>query len=182
MVKHEYAHKLHNHTKLLVKYLFELIQEGVDILELAIDGRKADVGDIVELFESLHHDLTDHLCGNLLLLLGKDLRLDRVDEILDLLGRDRSLVAGAQNAGLDLCRCGVFQIRASLHVIHLRVIDKELLHGCVSTLRHVVDGHAVVVFLVGIEIAQSRRLAVESDACTERQPFRHVEREVDAWG
>ena len=78
-------------------------------------------------------------------------------------------------------RCGsVFQVSASLHVIHLCVIDKELLHGSVGSLRHVVDGHAVIIFLVGIEIAQSRCLAVESDAGTKRQPLRDVEREVDA--
>ena len=84
------------------------------------------------------------------------------------------------HAGFYLCRGGVLQVRASFHVIHLRVIDQKLLHGSVGALRHVVHGHAVVVFLVGIEITQSRCLAVEADTGAERQPSRHVEREVDA--
>ena len=52
---------------------------------------------------------------------------------------------------------------------------------CGVGLRHVVNGHAVVVFLVGIEIIQSGSFGTEAYACTDIEPTGKAERSVEAW-
>ena len=70
--------------------LFKLFEEGINVLELAVDRRKSDVRNFIVLLELEHNDLSD--------LLRRDLRLHRVLYLLldlaDYLFRiDRPLLA-----------------------------------------------------------------------------------------
>ena len=87
---------------LLLQEFSEFIHEGTDILELAVDRRKADVGDRIKAVDALDHQLADFGTGDFLLLAVKDLLLDLIHNALDLVDTDRTLVAGAQDSSLDL--------------------------------------------------------------------------------
>ena len=74
---------------LVRKKLVELVHEGVDVLELAVDGGEADVGDLVHAAQLVHHLLADGL--------GRDLALEGVLQVLlDLLADAFKLVSTAE--------------------------------------------------------------------------------------
>ena len=82
------------------------------------------------------------------------------------------------NAQLYLRRRGVLHVLRVLHLVHIGMVVEQL--GRRIVLRHIAGGHAVAVFLVRIEVVQSRCLRVESDTSAQRHPLRHVERHVQS--
>src|SRR5215470_11486681 len=68
------------------------LAEILDVLEAPIDGSKADVGDLVELVELLHHHLADLARRDLALTESQHLTDDPVDGLVDELRRHRPLV------------------------------------------------------------------------------------------
>src|SRR5215475_8095435 len=75
----------------------ELAEHGFEILglaEIAIDRGEADIGDVVELAQMLHHDLTDRLRGNLRLAAALELAHDGGYHLLDPLRIDGALAQG----------------------------------------------------------------------------------------
>ena len=87
---------------LLFQEFSEFIHEGTDILELAVDRCKADIGDGIKAVDALDDQLSDFGTGDLLLLAVKNLLLDLVHNAFDLVDADRTLVAGAQDSALNL--------------------------------------------------------------------------------
>src|SRR5882757_412270 len=72
----------------------ELAEHRLKILRLAkiaVHRGKADIGDVVELAQMLHHDLADGLRGNLRLAAAFELAHDGRDHLLDPLRIDRPL-------------------------------------------------------------------------------------------
>ncbi len=80
----------------------EFIHECLNILELTVDRREPHVGDRIKVLEAAHDKLADLAARNFLLLAGVNLRLDLVNQLLDLVNADGSLVACAQDAALNL--------------------------------------------------------------------------------
>ena len=78
------------------------IAEVGDVLEAAVDRREADVGDLVELVELLHHHLADLPRRDLALAERQHLRDDALDRLVDELGRHRPLVQRALEAVAQL--------------------------------------------------------------------------------
>src|SRR5690242_21647781 len=65
------------------RVFLELAEHGLEILglaEIAIDRGEADIGDVVELAQMLHHDLADRLRGNLGFAAAFELAHDRSEE------------------------------------------------------------------------------------------------------
>ena len=81
----------------LGEQLVELVQKGVDILELAVNGCEAHIADLVDGFQLLHRKLADLHGRDLTVEHTLDFRFDAVDHLLDLLERDGTLFAGSQN-------------------------------------------------------------------------------------
>src|SRR5947209_3060430 len=76
----------------------QLLHELGHVLELQIDRREADVGDLVEFLESAHDHLADLRGGPLALRRLLHVLLDGVDDAIELGRRDGPLLAGAQEA------------------------------------------------------------------------------------
>src|SRR5437870_423167 len=74
------------------------IPEIGDVLEAAVNRRKANVGDLVELVELLHHHLADLARGNLALAQSEHLLHDALDSLVDVLGGHRPFVQCALEA------------------------------------------------------------------------------------
>ena len=72
----------------------ELLDEVVDVLELAVHRSKADERHLVHIPQATEYQFADFTRGNLTLEALVHLTLDRVDDPLDLVVADRSLVAG----------------------------------------------------------------------------------------
>lgn len=87
---------------LLLQHCLQFIHESIDVFEFTIDGSKSHVCDFVQVLQLIHHDLTDHATGNFLILHAEDLILYLVHKIGQLRCTDGTLVAGTENAGLDL--------------------------------------------------------------------------------
>ena len=81
-----------------LQQLSELAHEAVDVLELAVDLGKADVGDLVEGLEALHNKLADLRRGHLAVERVLDDLLNRVRCGLELRQSHRALLAGAEHA------------------------------------------------------------------------------------
>src|SRR5262249_26259387 len=77
------------------------VAEIRDVLEASIDGREADVGDLVQLVELLHHHLADLPRADLTLAQAQDALGDPADGLVDVLGGNRALVQGALETGPD---------------------------------------------------------------------------------
>src|SRR5262249_57863457 len=73
--------------------VLQLVEELVDVLELAVDGGEANVGDLVELAEALHDDRPDPGGRDLALLRIVQHRLDLVDDAVELDRGHRPLLA-----------------------------------------------------------------------------------------
>ena len=75
----------------------EFAEHGLKILglaEIAVDRGEADIGDVVELAQMLHHDLADRLRGNFGLAAAFELAHDRGNHLLDPFRIDRPLAQG----------------------------------------------------------------------------------------
>ena len=79
------------------------VAEVGDVLEAAIDRGEADVGDLVELVELLHHHLADLPRWDLALAERQHLLHDALDRLVDVFGRHRTLVQRALEAVADAC-------------------------------------------------------------------------------
>src|ERR1700757_4717464 len=76
------------------RVFLELAEHGFEILglaEVAIDRGEADIGDVVELAQMLHHDLADRLRGDFGLAAAFELAHDRRNHLLDPLRIHRAL-------------------------------------------------------------------------------------------
>ena len=82
--------------------LLDLLAERVDVLEAAIDGGEAHVGDLVELVQLLHDELADHARGDLALAERAQPVADALDRGLDRLAADRPLLERLQHARAQL--------------------------------------------------------------------------------
>ena len=80
----------------------DLGAELVEILEAAIDGGEADIGDLVEALQGLHHLLADDPGVDLPLAPGAQGLANALHRGLNGLGADRALLQGAKHAGAQL--------------------------------------------------------------------------------
>src|SRR5512135_2941909 len=87
---------------LFLHEVLELLVELGHVLELAVDGGEPHVGDLVELAEPVHDQLTD--LGDTDLLVGPLLEegLDLLDDLLELADLDGPLLAGLHHAPEEL--------------------------------------------------------------------------------
>src|SRR5688572_4967683 len=74
----------------------QLFHEFRHIFEFQIDGGKSNVSNFVEFFEPSHDLLADLACGPFALRRLLHILFDRIDDRVQLLGRNRSLFASAQ--------------------------------------------------------------------------------------
>ena len=82
--------------------LVEFLKEGVDVLELAVNGGKPHVGHLVQVLQPVHDHFPDLDAGNLPLQGALQLLLDLIGDVLDGLGADRPLFAGLHETADDL--------------------------------------------------------------------------------
>src|SRR5487761_2230085 len=75
--------------------------EIVDALEIFVHRGEADVGDVVHFLQFPHHQLAEGARLDLALSQREDARFDAVDGIVDVVGRHRTLVQRAHEAGPD---------------------------------------------------------------------------------
>ena len=76
-------------------------REIAGLAEVLVDGCEADVGDMIERPEAVHHRLADFVRLDLVAA-GFELALDRADQPVDALGRDVALAAGDGDRALEL--------------------------------------------------------------------------------
>src|SRR5688572_23886527 len=81
---------------------FQLAQELVHVLELTINGREADVGDLVELPQPVHDSCPDVGRTDLPFFGVVETRLDLVHDRVELRRRDRPFLAGLDEPGAQL--------------------------------------------------------------------------------
>ena len=79
-----------------------------DVFELQIDGREADVGDLVEGFKAAHDDLADVACTKLAVEGILDVLFDLIDDGFELASGDRAFFGGAEEAGEDFVTVPTF--------------------------------------------------------------------------
>ena len=82
--------------------LFDFRHECIHILELAVNTRKPHIRYRVEILELFHNKLPDFTARDLSLASVINLRLDRVDKLLDPACRNRALMACPDDSALDL--------------------------------------------------------------------------------
>ena len=93
------------------------------VLELAVDAREAHVGHLVEQAQLLHHQRADHRARHLAVVLLVAARLDARRGALELLERDRQLLAGAQHARQHALAVEAHALAALLDHPQRRVLD-----------------------------------------------------------
>src|SRR3954466_5350779 len=111
---------------LVVALLGKLAQHGLEILglaEIAVDGREADIGDIVERLEPFHDQLADLLGGYLVLAQALDLADKPVDEALDAFFRDRALAKRDRDRAMQLVAVERHLASRPLHDRQLTQLD-----------------------------------------------------------
>ena len=86
----------------VVEHGFELFEEVVDVVELAIDAGEADEGHCVQVAEIAHHELAELPALDFAFELGVDLVFDVGGGGLDLAAADGPLPAGAFQTAFDL--------------------------------------------------------------------------------
>src|SRR3954469_11915156 len=77
------------------------LREIAGLAEVLVDRGEANVGDVVEGLEPVHHRLADLACPDLVAA-GFELALDRRDEAVQPLGRDVPLAAGDGDGAREL--------------------------------------------------------------------------------
>src|SRR5688572_14866569 len=82
--------------------VLELAQELVHVLELSVDRREADVGDLVELAEAVHDARSDVGRRHLTLLGVVQMSFDLIHDCVELSGRNRPLLARLHEPGAKL--------------------------------------------------------------------------------
>src|SRR5215831_6192917 len=100
-----------------------LVHELRDVLELAVDGREAHVGDLVELLEVLHDDLAQLLGGDLLLRAFVELGLDLRHHVVHRLHADGALLARLEDGAAQLLAVERLAAVVALHHVREHVLD-----------------------------------------------------------
>src|SRR5688572_3032358 len=109
------AVKLVSDTNLLLADFADRVPEIVDVGEAAVDGGEADVGDLVELAQLLHHHLAQPAGVDLALAQREHLLLDALDGGVDELGGHGPLVQRPLEAGAQLLRRELLAHALRLH-------------------------------------------------------------------
>src|SRR5664279_2669330 len=107
--------------------LLQRVAEIGNVLERAVDRGEADVADLVELVEFLHHHFADQPGTYFTLAEREHLLHDAVDRRVDVIRGDRPLVQRALEPHADLCGIEVRAVAVGLD--HLR---QAQLHGLVG--------------------------------------------------
>jgi hypothetical protein len=94
---------------------FEFELEFVDVLEVAIDGGEADVGDGVDVFEAVHDEFADGGGGAFALWGVDDEGFDGVYDLLHLGDGDFAFLAGVKESGEDFLAVEVFAAAVFLY-------------------------------------------------------------------
>ena len=81
-----------------IQHVFQLIHKGVDIAELAVDGSKAHIGNVVHLFQLLHGKVPNIDGGHFPVVRVQQHLFNAADGGIQLLIADGALFAGAQHA------------------------------------------------------------------------------------
>ena len=110
----------------------ERVPEVGNVLETAVDGGEADVGDLVERVELLHDHLADLPRGDLAFAESQHACDDAIDRLVDELGRHRALVQRAPEAFAHLRDVEIRPCPVGLH--DLRQTQLDGLVGCESLL------------------------------------------------
>jgi len=76
--------------------------EGLDVLEVPVDGGEAHVRDLIEVLQFLHDQLTDGARGNLAVPEAAHPMHDAAHGLVDLLARHRALLQRLLHAGTQL--------------------------------------------------------------------------------
>lgn len=82
--------------------LVQLFHKGVDILKLAVYGRKSHIRDLIDILELFHGQLADCHRGDFAVEGALQMGFDRIHHFLNLFGRDGTLLARAHNTGGEL--------------------------------------------------------------------------------
>src|SRR5207245_8141251 len=82
--------------------LFDLALDLLEVHELAVHGREADVRDLVEVAQAIHHHLADLAAGDLDPARAPQFGLDVVDDRPQALGGDVALLGRLLQAGEEL--------------------------------------------------------------------------------
>src|SRR5258708_6807952 len=95
--------------------LLQFRAELVDVLEIAVDGGKADIGDLVDQLQAFHDALADFRCGAFALRRIHHVLLHFVHNLFHPAHGDGALLAGAQYSGQDLLALKLFPASVFLH-------------------------------------------------------------------
>ena len=87
---------------LFVQQLIQLIHKGADVLELAIDGSEADIGNLIYALQLIHDQLADLSRGNFPFHLVLQCLLDLAGDLLQRSHGNGTLFTGLQHAAQQL--------------------------------------------------------------------------------
>ena len=86
----------------MLEKVLQFIHKLPDVLELPIDGGKTDIGHTIQLMELLHHLLANLRTLDLPLPFLLEVEFDAIDDLLDKVNADGSLLAGPSETIKDL--------------------------------------------------------------------------------
>src|SRR5262252_3120878 len=109
----------------------DLLDELADVLELAVDRGKPDVGDRIEPLQVVHDHSAELLAADLLLGALVQLGLDLDDNVVDRLHADRPLLARLQDGAAELL--AVEGLAAAVALDHVRQHILDVLVGRIPT-------------------------------------------------
>ena len=82
--------------------LAQFVKKGIYVFKFAVNRSKPHIGNRIQILQFVHDQLPDHAAWDLLFFPGKNICLHFVDQPCDLIGTDRTLMAGTQHTGFDL--------------------------------------------------------------------------------
>src|SRR5438105_10235953 len=109
----------------MLHHVLERCAHVLRVLERAVDGRKPDVRNLVELAQPLHRHLTDEPARHLQLVLVTQLVLDVVDHHLQARRRDVALLGADEQAAKQLL---------PVELLAPAILLDNVEHGCIDTL------------------------------------------------
>jgi hypothetical protein len=115
-----------------LEHRLDLVDELGDVLELAVDGGEADVRDLVDAAQGVHHELPDLLRRHLAVELAVERVLDLRRDLLERVDGDGPLLAGLHETEQDLAPLEGHPRPVLLHDPERRLLD--LLVGRVAPL------------------------------------------------
>lgn len=108
----------------------DFFDKFIDVFEVAVDGRKADVCHFVIFADFLHGAASDFAGGDFAVKVGFDGRNDRVNDLVDDFRLNVAFPAGFFDAGTDFCAIQVFECAIALDDLQFRLNDGFV--GCES--------------------------------------------------